>query len=110
MLRPGVCSRDVALMVVDGSVLFADFENDADAFIAAIRAGGMESTHALDVAERLIAANRPAEALDWLDKPRRRVEDEHDDGTDTDLRIAALDALGVRTRRKRSAGDISSGS
>jgi hypothetical protein len=75
--------------------LLADLENDTDAFIAAIRAGGMESTHALDVAERLMAANRPAEALDWLDKPRRRVEDlDDDDGADTDLRIAALDALG----------------
>ena len=74
--------------------LLADLDKDADAFIAAIRAGAMESTHALEVAERLIAANRPAEALDWLDKPRRRVEDEADDGTDTDLRIAALEALG----------------
>lgn len=74
--------------------LLADLENDADAFIAAIRAGGMESTHALEVAERLIAGNRPAEALDWLDKPRRRVEDEDDDSTDTDLRIAALEMLG----------------
>ncbi len=72
--------------------LLADLERDADAFIAAIRAGGMESTHALDVAERLIAANRPAEALDWLDKPRRHIGDE--DGADTDLRITALDALG----------------
>ncbi len=74
--------------------LLADLERDADAFIVAIRAGGMESTHALDVAERLIAANRPAEALDWLDKPRRHVEDEGDDGADTDLRITALEALG----------------
>jgi len=72
--------------------LLADLERDTDAFIAAIRAGGLESTHALEVAERLIAANRPAEALDWLDAPRRRVED--DDGTDADLRIAALEALG----------------
>jgi hypothetical protein len=76
--------------------LLADLENSADAFIAAIRAGGLESTHALGGAERLIAASRPAEALDWLDKPRRRVEDEDedDDGTDTDLRIAALETLG----------------
>jgi hypothetical protein len=80
--------------------LLADLERDTDAFIAAIRAGGMESTHALEVAERLIAASRPAEALDWLDKPRRRVED--DDGTDTDLRIAALEALG----RKDEAQDV----
>jgi hypothetical protein len=74
--------------------LLADLERDADAFIAAIRAGGMESTHALDVAERLISASRPADALDWLDKPRRRIEDEDDDGADTDLRITALEALG----------------
>lgn len=76
--------------------LLADLENDADAFIAAIRAGAMESTHALDVAERLVVANRPAEALDWLDKPRRRVEDEDEDedGASTDLRITALEALG----------------
>ena len=74
--------------------LLADLEEDADAFIVAIRVGGLESTQALEVAERLITANRPAEALNWLDKPRRRVEDVDDDGTDTDLRIAALDALG----------------
>ena len=74
--------------------LLADLEKDADAFIVAIRAGGLESTHALEVAERLIAASRPAEALDWLDKPRRRIEDEDNDSTDTDLRIAALEALG----------------
>ena len=77
--------------------LLADLEKDADAFIAAIRASGMESTHALDVAERLATANRPAEALDWLDKPRRRIEDDDEYGDDvaaTDLRIAALEALG----------------
>jgi hypothetical protein len=74
--------------------LLADLEKDADSFIVTIRAGGMESTHALDIAERLIAANRPAEALDRLDRPRRRVEDVDDDGTDIDLRIAALEALG----------------
>jgi len=74
--------------------LLADLERDADAFITAIRAGGMESTHALDVAERLIAANRPAEALNWLDKSRPRIKEEDDDGADTDLRISALEALG----------------
>ena len=81
--------RDLAFRLA----LLADLENDAYAFITAIRAGGMESTHALDVAERLIAANQPAEALDWLDKPRGR-EGEDDHGADTDLRITALEALG----------------
>jgi hypothetical protein len=88
--RAGAQRRHLAFRLA----LLADLENDADAFIAAIRDGAMESTHALDIAKRLIAANRPAEALNWLDKPPRRVEDEDDDGTDTDLRIAALDALG----------------
>jgi len=73
--------------------LLADLENDADAFIAAIRAGGMEGTHGLDVAERLIAANRPAEALTWLDKAHRHLEDDDSDGADTDLRVAALEAM-----------------
>ena len=76
--------------------LLADLDNDADAFIIAIHAGGMESTHALHVARRLLAANRPAEALDWLDKPGRRVEDEGNARADTDLRIGALEALGRR--------------
>ncbi len=79
--------------------LLADLEGDVDAFIAAIRAGGMEQTHALEVTERLLAANRPAEALEWLDKPRRRVadddeDDEEDDGAEINLRIAAMEALG----------------
>jgi hypothetical protein len=74
--------------------LLADLENDADAFIAAIHGGGMESTHGLNVAERLIDANRPAEALTWLDKPRQRFEDDDSDGADTDLRVAALEAMG----------------
>lgn len=74
--------------------LLADLENDADAYIAAILVGGMENTHGLDVAERLIAASRPAEALTWLDKPRRHFEDDDSDDADTDLRVAALEAIG----------------
>ena len=76
--------------------LLADLENDADAFIAAIHGGGMEGTHGLDVAERLIAANRPVEALTWLDKPRQRFEGDDSDGADTDLRVAALEAMGCK--------------
>lgn len=58
----------------------------------------MEATHAAEAAERLIAANRPAEALEWLDRPHRHPDysDYHDyqDYTAADLRIAALAALG----------------
>ena len=74
--------------------LLADLDNNADAFIAAIHGGGMEGTHGLDVAERLIAANRPAEALTWLDKPRQRFEDDDLESADTDLRVSALEAMG----------------
>ena len=70
----------------------ADLENDPDAYIAAVRAGGFEDRHGFDIAKRLIDAGRPAEALQWLDKARCRSE--HEDGADVDLRIAALAALG----------------
>jgi hypothetical protein len=73
--------------------LLADLESDTDAFIAAIRAGDMDATHSLDVAERLLSAGRPAEALEWLNKPRRHVEDEEEGDEATDLRIAACEAL-----------------
>jgi hypothetical protein len=74
--------------------LLADLERDPDAYVAALRAGGMEATHALDAAERLLTAGRPAEALEWLDRPQRRLDGEG--LADVDLRIAALEALGRR--------------
>ena len=90
--------------------LLADLENDADAFIAAIHGGGMEGTHGLDVAERLIAANRPAEALTWLDKPRQRFEGDRLRMVPTPIcgsrRLRQWDA---RTTRNRYAGATSSG-
>ena len=72
--------------------LLADLERNPDAFIAAIRAGDLEEAHAGDIAERLLNAGRPAEALDWLDKPQRALLT--DDVVTTDLRIDALEALG----------------
>jgi hypothetical protein len=87
----------------------AELENDADAFIAAIHSGGMEGTHRLDVAERLIAANRPTEALAWLDKPRQRFEDDDSDGADTDLRVAALEAMGRKDEAQSVRCATSSG-
>jgi hypothetical protein len=74
--------------------LLADLDADVDAFIAAIRIGDMEATHSLDVAERLLSAGRAAEALEWLDKPRRHHEDEDERDPGVDLRIAAFEALG----------------
>jgi hypothetical protein len=69
----------------------ADLEYDPDAYIAAVHAGGPEDRHASEIAKRLIDAKRPAEALQWLEKPRRRGQEA--DNTDVDLRIAALAAL-----------------
>ncbi|SHK31349.1 hypothetical protein SAMN02745194_04669 [Roseomonas rosea] len=72
----------------------ADLEGDVDAYIAATEAGGRVENSAGDIAERLIAHGRPAEALAWLDRAPDRHEGE--EVRHTDLRIAALDALGRR--------------
>jgi hypothetical protein len=72
----------------------ADLEGDVDAFITAAEAGGRVETLAADIAERLITRGRPAEALVWLDRASGRHEGE--EVRHTDLRIAALDALGRR--------------
>jgi thioesterase domain-containing protein len=73
-------------------MILADLDRDPDAYVAAVRAAGAEDRLASDIAERLIEAGRPGEALDWLDTPRRRYEGEQH--SDVDLRIAALAALG----------------
>ena len=72
----------------------ADLEEDVDAFIAAAEAGGRVEAFAADIAERLLAHRRPEEALAWLARAPARHEGE--ELRHTDLRIAALDALGRR--------------
>jgi hypothetical protein len=72
----------------------ADTECDVDAYIEAIQLGDREHIDAANVAERLIAAGRPAEALEWLDKDRRARGPF--DLTIADLRIAAFEALGKK--------------
>ncbi len=56
----------------------------------------METVYAADIAKRLIAAGRPAEALDWLKKSRRPLDDE--ETTDIDLEVVALEALGEKDK------------
>jgi len=72
----------------------ADLEEDVDAFIAAAEAGGRVEAFSADIAERLLAHRRPEEALAWLARAPARHEGE--EVRHTDLRIAALDALGHR--------------
>ena len=52
----------------------------------------METAFAADIAERLIGAGRPAEALEWLKRSRRPFDDE--DTAQIDLQVQALEALG----------------
>jgi len=54
----------------------ADLEEDVDAFIAAAEAGSRAETLAGDIAERLTAHGRAAEALAWLDRAPARHEGE----------------------------------
>lgn len=71
--------------------ILADLEGDVDRYIGAMHAGGMEASCVTDIAERLLAANRPAEALDRLQTTRHTDED---DKTHIDLTVTALEALG----------------
>ncbi len=66
----------------------ADGLGDVDGFIAAVEAGGRPERQAVDVASRLVAAQRPGEALDWLDRADTGT------GLAADVRIDALSALG----------------
>lgn len=77
-------------------MLLADLEQDPDRFVTAVTAAGMGDTHALEVAERLLDANRPEEALDWLSRPHRDGVARDDGAVGADLRIRALDALGSK--------------
>ncbi|WP_120010111.1 DUF6880 family protein [Teichococcus vastitatis] len=70
----------------------ADLEGDVDGYITAVEAGGRAENFACEIAERLIARGRPEEALAWLDRPSDWQESEAI--RRTDLRIAALEALG----------------
>jgi Family of unknown function (DUF6880) len=69
----------------------ADTEGDVDAYIEAIRLGEREPLDAGNVAQRLIAAGRPAEALEWLNRDRRTQGPF--DLDIANLRIAAFEAL-----------------
>ena len=69
----------------------ADALGDVDGFIALVQATGSADRRAVEIAERLVAAGRPAEALAWLD---RAAQIGKAGGRSPDVRIAALLALG----------------
>lgn len=52
--------------------VIADIRGDADAFIAIEQAMSPERPDTVAVAERLLAAGRAAEALDWIRRPQKR--------------------------------------
>jgi len=72
----------------------ADAEGDVDAYIEAIQLGDRKDIDAANIARRLIAAGRPADALEWLDKDRRARGPF--DLTIADLKMAAFEALGKK--------------
>ena len=74
--------------------LLADIEGNVDDYIAAMREGGMEAPYGPDIAERLLRAGRPGEAIDWLKGSRRPFDDE--DTTHVELMVEALEALGKK--------------
>ncbi len=70
----------------------ADADNDVDAYIANVSAKPERlALEAPAIAERLLAAGRAEEALDWLNKPGRRRWGE--DRRCIDLKIEALEKL-----------------
>lgn len=76
----------------------ADCESDVDAFIATH--DGFDLTnpaYAAEIAERLLRAGRPKEALHYLDQGAPNERNRHFKEFDwTDVRIVVLDALGRR--------------
>jgi hypothetical protein len=71
----------------------ADARHDVDAYVEAVSLGGDPERQAIEVARRMLAAGRPSEALDWLDRVRSGLHRPGQPG-DIDLRIEALEALG----------------
>jgi Family of unknown function (DUF6880) len=71
----------------------ADARHDVDAYVEAVSLGGYPERQAIEVARRMLAAGRPSEALDWLDRAGSVLHGPGQPG-DIDLRIEALEALG----------------
>ncbi|TAJ75208.1 MAG: hypothetical protein EPO45_15525 [Sphingobium sp.] len=71
----------------------ADLDGDVDAYIATVDPDRRNPLLNAQVAARLIAQGRAAEALDWIDAP---VERSHNERELADLKLRAFEALGRR--------------
>ena len=71
----------------------ADLDGDVDAYIATVDPDRRNPVLNAQVAARLIAHGRAAEALDWIDAP---VERSHNERELADLKLRAFEALGRR--------------
>ena len=71
----------------------ADLTGDVDAYVATVIANsdGEIGWRRLGIARRLLAAGRPAEALEWISEIESRYDDDHQV---VDIRLAALEDLG----------------
>jgi uncharacterized protein DUF6880 len=72
--------------------ILADLEGDVDRYIAALCQGGLERAFIADIAGRLITSGRPTEALEWLSRSTRVLDEV--DTAQIDLQVQALEALG----------------
>ena len=71
----------------------ADLTGDVDSYVVTeiANSDGEVGRGRLGIAQRLLAAGRPAEALDWISEIKSRSDDDHEV---VNLKLAALEALG----------------
>lgn len=69
----------------------ADLDDDVDAYIATVDQSRQNNLQNAKVAARLLAHNRAEEALEWIDAPTERHQNDYELAL---LRVKALDSLG----------------
>jgi hypothetical protein len=82
--------------------ILADLEGDVDRYIAALCQGGLERAFIADIAGRLITSGRPTEALEWLSRSTRVLDEV--DTAQIDLRSRPSKRSAGWTMRKKRGG------
>lgn len=77
-------------VISDGYAEIADARKDVDGYIAAHVFARDAVHYSLEIAERMLAAKRPAEALEWLDRGSASLDRKRR----AEVRAAALEGLG----------------